>query len=74
MLHALDDLDAKTQMVQHVLANAKPDNNWSGFHKLLERHIYLLNSQGTFHLAYPQPEPEAKVVVPSDFSLFKGLE
>ncbi len=72
VLHALDDLDAKTQMVQQILAKAKPDANWSGYHNLLERHIYLLNSQGLPHAGYSQEE--TKALSTQEFSLFSKMD
>ncbi len=41
VLHALDDLDAKTWMVKHILdAETNGEASWSNFNRLLERHIY----------------------------------
>jgi 3'-5' exoribonuclease len=60
VLHILDDLDAKTQMVQQILAGAVNGGaTWSAYNPLLERYIYLLNTQGEIHAAYG-PEKENK--------------
>jgi hypothetical protein len=70
----LDDLDAKTQIVQQILAAAKGDANWSAYNPLLERYIYLLNTQGRPHVACG-PEKEDKGVDEDSLALplFKQL-
>lgn len=73
VLNMLDDLDAKTQMVQQIMAKARPEASWSNYHHLLERHIYLLDSQGKPHVAYVENEPPA-IEQAAELSLFRGLE
>lgn len=70
VLHTLDDMDAKTQMVQQILANARPDAHWSNYSNLLERHIYLLNSQGLPHKAYMKEGEEKTSPNAPELSLF----
>jgi 3'-5' exoribonuclease len=70
-LHMLDDLDAKTQMVQGIFKAAQPGKNWSFFHPLLERQIYLKG------LAAQLPEPgeeDKSRLNQAELSLFRQLE
>ena len=74
ILHVLDDLDAKTQMVQQILDKGATEGNWSNYHGLLERHIFLLNSQGLPHIAYPEPESGPQPAVTPELSLFDKMD
>lgn len=71
ILHALDDLDAKTQMVQMILQAAQPGKNWSYFHPLLERQIYLKDMAG--HLG-AEAEEEKSRLNQAELSLFRQVE
>jgi 3'-5' exoribonuclease len=74
VLHILDDLDAKTQMVQQILTAAKGGDNWSAYNPLLERYIYLLNTKGQTRAAYgPERENRSADEDNSALPLFKQL-
>ena len=71
-LHVIDDLDAKTQMLQNVLASANPKAIWSGYHYLLERQIFLLDPEGkSRNSSMPDEEKDLDA---NELSLFRQLE
>ncbi|MDR1396196.1 MAG: HD domain-containing protein [Desulfarculales bacterium] len=70
-LHVLDDLDAKTQMVKALVLAAQPGKNWSSFHALLERQIYLKDAAGNSRGGAEEEKPKLSA---GEFSLFRQLD
>jgi 3'-5' exoribonuclease len=70
VLHALDDLDAKTQMVQTILQTAQLGKSWSYFHPLLERQIYLKDMAAGLSSEAEEEKPRLNQ---AELSLFRQL-
>lgn len=55
VLHLLDDLDAKTAMISEALAARPEDEDWTNYHRLLERHLYTPGGGDADQSSTPPP-------------------
>jgi 3'-5' exoribonuclease len=40
LLHFIDEIDSKVNGIREFMASEDPDENWTAYHRLLERHFY----------------------------------
>lgn len=40
LLHFIDEIDSKVNGIREFMASEDPDQNWTAYHRLLERHFY----------------------------------
>ncbi len=67
-LHLLDDLDAKTAMVKEALAARPEGQDWTAFHRLLERHLFTPAAEtGAPASTEPESEPTPEPTTPTLF-------
>lgn len=69
VLHMLDDLDAKTAMIQEVIAReGGGDSHWSSFNRLLERFLYT--GPSPLDASPSQAAPQDDAPQPQSLELF----
>jgi len=46
LLHFIDEIDSKVNGIREFMASEDPDESWTAYHRLLERHFYKGNQKG----------------------------
>ncbi len=46
LLHFIDEIDSKVNGIREFMAAEDPDESWTAYHRLLERHFYKGNQKG----------------------------